>query len=95
MKYIDLKIPASSISLQRLLLGCRSSGWPQNPSTSDASPQPVMSGCSVSLRTNSAKTFRGFVWGHKAGKHTRWHTASGRWLVNLHPKQALRDFTKW
>lgn len=47
--YVDDIIPTSPISLQRLLLGCRSSGWPRNPSTSDVSPQPVMSGCLVSL----------------------------------------------
>lgn len=38
----------SPASLQRRSLACRSSGWLQSPSTSDASPPPVMSGCLVS-----------------------------------------------
>ena len=63
--YISGQIKSSPISLQRLLPGCPSSGWLQSPSTSDASPQPVMSGCLVSARARTHKH-----------KHTHTHTHS-------------------
>lgn len=80
----------SPFSLQRLLLGCRSSGWHQNPSTSDASPQPATSGCLVSLwysymrRDSSAQ--RGFVDGDVClgARDTEAHSLAhgdGRWIV--------------
>lgn len=66
-------------SLQRLLLGCRSSGWHQNPSTSDASPQPAMSGCLVSLWYSNVRcdssAQRGFRWWRCLFRGT-WHRST-------------------
>lgn len=96
------KLRCLPFSLQRLLLGCRSSGWHQNPSTSDASPQPATSGCLVSLWYSSVRhdssTQRGFVDGdvYLGARDTEAHSLTRgdrRWTVNLQLPQTPRAQT--